>query len=192
MDSIRVLYVEGDAADQEATHRHLVRHAPHIKLTVVETVAEAVERVTIGDMDVMLADYRLPDGTGLDLLDAVKSRGLEVPVVLVTAAGDADTTVRLLKAGAAARKQTGQRTLYAVNLTGKPGQIVAKAERLADFAEQHGHSLLELAFSWLAARPTVASVIAGATKPEQIEANVKAVGWKLTPVEIAEIDKVAA
>jgi len=68
----------------------------------------------------------------------------------------------------------------------------AKAERLADFAEQHGRSLLELAFSWLAARPTVASVIAGATKPEQIEANVKAVGWKLTPVEIAEIDKVAA
>src|SRR6266481_5665570 len=101
MDSIRVLYVEGDPTDQELTHRYLVRHAPHIKLTVVGTVAEAVERVTIGDMDVMLADYRLPDGTGLDLLDAVKSRGLEVPVVLVTAAGDADTTVRLLKAGAA-------------------------------------------------------------------------------------------
>src|SRR6266849_5070372 len=100
MDSIRVLYVEGDPVDQELTHRHLVRHAPHIKLTVVGTVAEAVERVTIGDMDVMLADYRLPDGTGLDLLDAVKSRGLEVPVVLVTGSGDADVTVRLLKAGA--------------------------------------------------------------------------------------------
>ena len=100
MDSIRVLYVEGDPADQEATHRHLVRQAPHIKLAVVGTVAEAVERVTIGDMDVMLADYRLPDGTGLDLLDAVKSRGLQVPVVLVTGSGDADITVRLLKAGA--------------------------------------------------------------------------------------------
>src|SRR6266852_2995923 len=100
MDSIRVLYVEDDPVDQELTHRHLVRHAPHIKLTVVGTVAEAVERVTIGDMDVMLADYRLPDGTGLDLLDAVKSRGLEVPVVLVTGSGDADVTVRLLKAGA--------------------------------------------------------------------------------------------
>src|SRR5207253_2329166 len=50
MDSIRVLYVEGDPTDQELTHRHLVRHAPHIKLTVVGTVAEAVERVTIGDM----------------------------------------------------------------------------------------------------------------------------------------------
>src|SRR5438445_3624823 len=100
MDSIRVLYVEGDPTDQELTHRHLVRHAPHIKLTVVGTVAEAVERVTIGDMDVMLADYRLPDGTGLDLLDAVKSRGLEVPVVLVTGSGDADLTARPLKAGA--------------------------------------------------------------------------------------------
>ena len=51
-------------------------------------------------MDVLLADYRLPDGTGLDLLDAVKTRGLEVPVVLVTGSGDADITVRLLKAGA--------------------------------------------------------------------------------------------
>ena len=100
MDSIRVLYVEGDFKDQERTHRHLTRHAPHIKLTVVGTVAEALERLTIGDMDVMLADYRLPDGTGLDLLDAVKSRGLEVPVVLATGAGDADITVRLLKAGA--------------------------------------------------------------------------------------------
>ena len=68
----------------------------------------------------------------------------------------------------------------------------AKAERLADFAEQHGHSLLELAFSWLAARPTVASIIAGATKPEQIAANVKAVGWKLTAQETTEIDKRAA
>src|SRR5215467_13272630 len=98
MDSIRALYVEGNPDDQEATYRHLERHAPHIKLTVVGTVTEAVERVTIGDMDVMLADYRLPDGTGLDLLDAVKSRGLEVPVVLVTNSGDTDITVRLLKA----------------------------------------------------------------------------------------------
>src|SRR3989442_9729895 len=99
MDSIRVLYVDGDPTDQELTHRHLVRHAPHIKLTVVGTVAEAVERVTIGDMDVMLADYRLPDGTGLDLLDAVKSRGLEVPVVLVTGSGGAALPGRLLQAG---------------------------------------------------------------------------------------------
>ena len=100
MDSIRVLYVEDNLADQDRTHRHLARHAPHIKLTVAGTVAEALERVTVGDMDVLLAGYRLPDGTALDLLDAVKARGLEVPVVLMTGSGDADVAVRLLKAGA--------------------------------------------------------------------------------------------
>jgi aryl-alcohol dehydrogenase-like predicted oxidoreductase len=49
--------------------------------------------------------------------------------------------------------------------------------------------LLELAFSWLAARPTVSSVIAGATKPEQVEQNVGAADWKLTPEDLAEIDR---
>src|SRR6266702_164390 len=43
-------------------------------------------------------------------------------------------------------------------------------EKLDAFVKARGHTLLELAFSWLAARPTVGSVIAGATKPEQIEA----------------------
>jgi aryl-alcohol dehydrogenase-like predicted oxidoreductase len=67
-----------------------------------------------------------------------------------------------------------------------------KAERLGTYAEQRGHKLLELAFSWLASRPTVASVIAGATKPEQLEANVRAVGWKLSPEETAEVDRLSA
>jgi aryl-alcohol dehydrogenase-like predicted oxidoreductase len=68
----------------------------------------------------------------------------------------------------------------------------AKAERLMDFCERRGRSLLELAFSWLAARPTVASVIAGATAPAQVEANVHAVGWTLTPEEMAEVDRLTA
>src|SRR3954469_14658910 len=61
-------------------------------------------------------------------------------------------------------------------------------EKLEAFVKARGRTMLELAFSWLAARPTVASVIAGATKPEQIEANVKAVSWELTPDEMKEID----
>ncbi len=61
-------------------------------------------------------------------------------------------------------------------------------ERLTDFAAQRGHTLLDLAFSWLAARPTVASVIAGATKPEQVEQNARAADWTLTPEEMTEID----
>jgi aryl-alcohol dehydrogenase-like predicted oxidoreductase len=50
--------------------------------------------------------------------------------------------------------------------------------------------MLELAFSWLASRPQVSSVIAGATRVEQIEANVKAIEWKLSAEEIAEIDRI--
>jgi aryl-alcohol dehydrogenase-like predicted oxidoreductase len=65
------------------------------------------------------------------------------------------------------------------------------AEKLGDFAATRGKSLLELAFSWLACRPQVASVIAGATKPEQIEANVKAADWVLTSAEMTEIDRIA-
>jgi aryl-alcohol dehydrogenase-like predicted oxidoreductase len=68
---------------------------------------------------------------------------------------------------------------------------LAKADALADFAEAHGHAPLELAFSWLLARPTVASVIAGASNPQQIEQNVKAATWTFTPDELHEIDKIA-
>jgi aryl-alcohol dehydrogenase-like predicted oxidoreductase len=63
-------------------------------------------------------------------------------------------------------------------------------EKLEAFVKARGHTMLELAFSWLAARPTVGSVIAGATKPEQIEANVKATGWALTAEDMAEVDKI--
>ena len=61
-------------------------------------------------------------------------------------------------------------------------------EKLAAFAQARGHSMLELAFSWLASRPQVSSVIAGASYPEQVEQNVKAIGWTLSADEIAEID----
>lgn len=62
-------------------------------------------------------------------------------------------------------------------------------EQLEAFCAKRGRTLLELAFSWLLARPPVASVIAGATKPEQLDANVKAAGWALTPEDLAEIDR---
>jgi aryl-alcohol dehydrogenase-like predicted oxidoreductase len=65
-------------------------------------------------------------------------------------------------------------------------------EKLEAFVKARGRTMTELAFSWLAARPTVASIIAGATKPEQIEANVKAASWVLSPEDTAEIDKITA
>ncbi len=63
-------------------------------------------------------------------------------------------------------------------------------ERLEAFAAARDRTLLELAFSWLAARPCVSSIIAGATKPEQVAENVRAVNWVLSTDELQEIDQI--
>jgi len=74
------------------------------------------------------------------------------------------------------------------------GVLNARNWRLVDaltaFATSRGHTLLELAMSWLASRPFIGSIIAGATKPEQVEQNVSAVGWMLSPADLAEIDRI--
>ena len=71
-------------------------------------------------------------------------------------------------------------------------QRLDQVEALIAFAKSRGHTILELAFAWLLARPAVASVIAGATKPAQVHANAAAAGWALTPADLAEIDRVLA
>lgn len=63
------------------------------------------------------------------------------------------------------------------------------AEKLIAFAESQGHTLLQLACSWLAARPEVRSVIAGAKTPDQVRANARAVSWKMTPSVLKDIDR---
>ena len=63
-------------------------------------------------------------------------------------------------------------------------------ERFEAFAAQRGRTLLELAFGWLASRPTVASVIAGATRPEQVEQNAAAIGWSPGAGDLAELDRI--
>lgn len=68
-------------------------------------------------------------------------------------------------------------------------ETMDRVERLSEFARSRGHTLLELAFSWLAARSEVASVIAGATSPEQVRENAAATDWALTEEDLAEIDK---
>nr|ADI17631.1 predicted oxidoreductases (related to aryl-alcohol dehydrogenases) [uncultured alpha proteobacterium HF0130_20P23] len=65
-------------------------------------------------------------------------------------------------------------------------------DNLNKFAHKTGHSILELAFGWMASRPATASIIAGATKPEQIDANVAAVNWVLSQSEIDEVNKISA
>jgi aryl-alcohol dehydrogenase-like predicted oxidoreductase len=67
---------------------------------------------------------------------------------------------------------------------------LATIERLIAFAESRKHTLLELAMSWLLRLPVVASVIAGATTPDQVHANAAAASWKLTPDDIKAVDEI--
>jgi aryl-alcohol dehydrogenase-like predicted oxidoreductase len=95
---------------------------------------------------------------------------------------------------------------YKSNAPLPPGSRLAKSPRhadgllnahnwrivdaLGDFAARRGHTLLELAMSWLASRPFLGSIIAGATRPEQVEQNATAIGWSLSPADLAEIDRI--
>jgi len=69
---------------------------------------------------------------------------------------------------------------------------LAIVEALIEFAESRGHSILDLAFSWLASHRAVASVIAGATSPEQVRTNVGAVRWRLTAGDLAQVDSIVS
>ena len=75
--------------------------------------------------------------------------------------------------------------------------VLAKAdfdriERLEAYARDHGHELLTLAMSWLAAQPSIASIIAGASRPDQMAANAAAVSWKMSAENLAEIDAIVS
>jgi len=69
-------------------------------------------------------------------------------------------------------------------------KVFDRVEALDAYARDRGHTLLELAIAWLLARPTVTSVIAGATKPEQATANAAAAAWTLGDDNLREIDAV--
>ena len=64
-------------------------------------------------------------------------------------------------------------------------------EKLDDFAKKNGHTLLELAFSWLATMPHISSVIAGATSPAQVKQNAEAAAWRLTGEQMAEVAEIS-
>ena len=94
----------------------------------------------------------------------------------------------------------GLHSTFPENSRGKDGfgpkvfteENLAKAQALAEFAVANGHTLLELAFSWLLMRPEISSVIAGAKDGEQVQANAAAANWKLDPAAMAAVDRILA
>ncbi|HRP95349.1 MAG TPA: EAL domain-containing protein [Rhodocyclaceae bacterium] len=97
---MRVLYVEDSAIDARLAQRAFATHAPDIVLEIVPTIAQARQALDRDACDVLLTDLRLPDGSGLELLDAGRPGRERPPVVLVTGAGDAHAAMAALRAGA--------------------------------------------------------------------------------------------
>lgn len=127
--------------------------------------------------------FRKPDE---DLIPAISAYGIGLLPFFPLASGLLTGKYKRNTPMPADARLTRTQRLADRYLTGKNW---ATAEKLEDFATARGHTLLELAFSWLLARKPVSSVIAGATKPEQITANVAAGHWTLTADDMAEIDR---
>jgi aryl-alcohol dehydrogenase-like predicted oxidoreductase len=66
---------------------------------------------------------------------------------------------------------------------------VAVVEQLAVFCAERGRTMLQLAFGWLLSRNCIASIIAGATSPEQVQQNAGALGWQMTADEFAAVER---
>jgi aryl-alcohol dehydrogenase-like predicted oxidoreductase len=66
--------------------------------------------------------------------------------------------------------------------------MLGKVGALDAWARAQGHGVGELALAWLLSRPEVSTIIAGATKPEQVDQNAKAADWKLSPDDLKAID----
>lgn len=99
---MNVLYVEDDPHDADLAQHELARFAPYIKLEVAPTLREARNRLANPNAayDLVLVDLRLPDGSGLELLEEIRERAQPVAVVILTGVGDEETAVAALKAGA--------------------------------------------------------------------------------------------
>ncbi len=98
--ALRILYAEDDPQDAELVRLHFAKHAPDCDLEVVGTGQGCLKRLRETGFDALLADYRLCDMTGLDVLKAMVHAGVDVPVVLVTGAGDEELVLKALRLGA--------------------------------------------------------------------------------------------
>ncbi len=131
----------------------------------------------------------LTRGIERDLIPAAKARGMSILPYFPLASGLLTGKYRQgvpLPEGSRLAKNPRSAASF---ISERNWRLVTALEA---FAAARGHSLIELAFSWLLRESAVASVIAGATSPEQMEQNVHTAGWTLTAEEIAEIDRITA
>ena len=96
---ISILSIEDEDEDFANVKQNL-QDQHQLKLTRVKSIGEALDRLEKGRFDLIFLDYLLPDGTGMDFLEAVNSKAVETPVVVITGQGDELIASRIIQAGA--------------------------------------------------------------------------------------------
>jgi aryl-alcohol dehydrogenase-like predicted oxidoreductase len=131
----------------------------------------------------------LARGQEAELLPALDAAGLGLIPYFPLACG---LLTGKYRAGAATPPESRLFTIPVLTERFLTERHIAAVERLSAFVEERGRTLVELAFSWLASRPQVSSIIASATSVEQLRQNVAAAGWVMTAEEIATAEALAA
>jgi two-component system cell cycle sensor histidine kinase/response regulator CckA len=127
---VRVLYAEDNASDADLTRRHFATNATDIQLDIVEYGEACLTRLQSNHYDVLLLDYRLPDMDAIDVLKALAINNVYLPVIVVTAVGDEDLVVRVLRLGA--WDYVPKQGSYIGNLPSFIRQAAAEYHRLRD------------------------------------------------------------
>jgi aryl-alcohol dehydrogenase-like predicted oxidoreductase len=122
-----------------------------------------------------------------DLIPACRQFGVGILPFFPLASGFLTGKYRRGEAPAEGTRFAAMRRLADPLMTDANFQTI---EKLEEFARKREHPLIELAVGWLATKPEISSVISGATSPEQVTENAKAIGWRLTPEEMAEVNKI--
>jgi aryl-alcohol dehydrogenase-like predicted oxidoreductase len=120
-----------------------------------------------------------------DLVPALEHHGIGLLPFFPLAGGILTGKVR--RGGQAPEGSRLREERWAAGLT---DEVFTVLEELEEFAAERGISVLDVAIGWLAAQPTVSSVIAGATKPEQVRTNAAAAEWEPTADDLAALDKI--
>ena len=123
-----------------------------------------------------------------DLMPAIEKHGLGLLPYFPLSGGLLTGKYKRNAPMPAGARLTGAKNMADRYMTDAGWQVI---EGLETFAAKRGKTMLELAFGWLLAHRPVASVIAGASTPEQVEQNVKASSWALTSDDLTVIDRLA-
>ena len=97
---LKILLIDDDEVDRMAVRRALRKSEFSFELMVAENGKSGLERLDTEPIDIIILDYRLPDFSGLDLLEKIRDRDILAPVIVVTSHGDENIAAEAFKSGA--------------------------------------------------------------------------------------------